>query len=217
MRNPLASDCQIRGWGRVSGDPLRVDCAFSRDITKITEFQEELERYVMQLTINNQAYASAADPSAMLLWVLRDELGLTGTKFGCGAGICGACTVHIDGVATRSCITPLAVADGRAIRTIEGLATQASDGVITLHPVQQAFIDEQVPQCGWCMSGQIMTAAAFLEQASTAGKEATLGEEEIINAMGNNYCRCGCYVRIKRAVTRAAQQMTVTTQSEVIA
>jgi len=162
----------------------------------------------MQLTINNQAYESAAEPSAMLLWVLRDELGLTGTKFGCGVGICGACTVHIDGVATRACVTPLAVADGRAIRTIEGLASQAADGVITLHPVQQAFIDEQVPQCGWCMSGQIMTAAAFLEQAPTPGKEATPDKEDIINAMSNNYCRCGCYVRIKRAVIRAAQQMT---------
>ena len=158
----------------------------------------------MQLTINNQAYTSAADPSAMLLWVLRDELGLTGTKFGCGAGICGACTVHVDGVATRACVTPIAAADGRAIRTIEGLATQTTDRAITLHPVQQAFIDEQVPQCGWCMSGQIMTAAAFLEQAPTPS------EEDIINAMSNNYCRCGCYVRIKRAVTRAAQQMTTT-------
>ena len=159
----------------------------------------------MQLKINDTVYEVADDPTAMLLWVLRDELGLTGTKFGCGAGFCGACTVHVDGVATRACVTPLAVAEGRTIRTIEGLAA-GTEADATLHPVQQAFIDEQVPQCGWCMSGQIMTAAAFLTQNPTPS------EEEIVNAMGNNYCRCGCYVRIKRAVTRAAEQMAATTQ-----
>jgi isoquinoline 1-oxidoreductase subunit alpha len=167
----------------------------------------------MQLTINDQLYTVADDSSAMLLWVLRDELGLTGSKFGCGAGICGACTIHVDGVAARACITPLAAVEGRTIRTIEGLATQTPDGAIALHPVQQAFIDEQVPQCGWCMSGQIMTAAALLEQTPAPS------EEEIINAMGNNYCRCGCYVRIKRAVVRAATQISATPQTaqEVIA
>lgn len=159
----------------------------------------------MQLTINDTVYEVADDPTAMLLWVLRDELGLTGTKFGCGAGLCGACTIHLDGVATRACVTPLAATAGRTIRTIEGLAASVDDNA-TLHPVQQAFIDEQVPQCGWCMSGQIMTAAAFLTQNPTPT------EEEIINAMGNNYCRCGCYVRIKRAVTRAAEQMAATTE-----
>ena len=112
----------------------------------------------MDLTINGATYTVDAAPSDLLLWVLRDELEMTGTKYGCGAGICGACTVHVDGVATRACITPLAAVEGRAVRTIEGLA----DGE-TLHPVQQAFIDAQVPQCGRCMSGQIMTAAAFLE------------------------------------------------------
>lgn len=165
----------------------------------------------MQVTINNQEYTIADDPSALLLWVLRDELGLTGSKFGCGMGICGACTVQIDGVATRSCITPVAAVAGRTIRTIEGLAAQAADGSVALHAVQQAFIDEQVPQCGWCMSGQIMTAVAFLEQnaAPTA--------DDVVNAMGNNYCRCGCYVRIKRAVTRAAEQMAATAPNEVTA
>ncbi|MEZ4737194.1 MAG: (2Fe-2S)-binding protein [Caldilineaceae bacterium] len=160
----------------------------------------------MQITINSQTYTVADDPSALLLWVLRDELGLTGTKFGCGMGICGACTIHIDGVATRACVTPVAAAVGRDIRTIEGLTGADSAGVITLHPVQQAFIDEQVPQCGWCMSGQIMTAAAFLAENPSPS------EEEIVNAMGNNYCRCGCYVRIKRAVTRAATQMAASQQ-----
>lgn len=160
----------------------------------------------MQITINGQPYTVTDEPSAMLLWVLRDELGLTGTKYGCGAGLCGACTVHVDGVATRACLTPLAAVAGRDIRTIEGLASVAADGAMTLHPIQQAFIDEQVPQCGWCMSGQIMTAAAFLTTTPAPS------EEEIIEAMGNNYCRCGCYVRIKRAVTRAAEQLAATTQ-----
>ena len=155
----------------------------------------------MQLTINGESHEVADNPNAPLLWALRDELGLTGTKFGCGAGICGACTVHIDGVAMRSCITPLAAAAGREIRTIEGLADTAADGTITLHPLQQAFIDEQVPQCGWCMSGQIMTAAAFLAQNPAPT------EEDIVDAMGNNYCRCGCYVRIKRAVQGAAEEL----------
>ena len=149
----------------------------------------------MDLTINGATYTVDADPSDLLLWVLRDELEMTGTKYGCGAGICGACTVHVDGVATRACITPLAAVEGRAVRTIEGLA----DGE-TLHPVQQAFIDAQVPQCGWCMSGQIMTAAAFLETTPAPS------DDEIVAALGNNYCRCGCYVRILQAVKQAAEQ-----------
>ena len=160
----------------------------------------------MQLTINGKPHEIADDPSAFLLWVLRDELGMTGTKFGCGAGICGACTVHVDGVATRACVTPVAAVAGKEVRTIEGLATVAADGTITLHPVQQAFIEAQVPQCGWCMSGQIMTAAAFLAQTPNPT------EADIVNGMGNNYCRCGCYVRIKRAVTSAAEQLATTNQ-----
>jgi len=164
----------------------------------------------MQLLINGEPHEVEDNPTAPLLWALRDELGLSGTKYGCGAGICGACTVHVDGVATRSCITPLAAVAGREIRTIEALATTEPDGTIALHPVQQAFVDEQVPQCGWCMSGQIMTAAAFLAQTPTPT------EEEIINAMGNNYCRCGCYVRIKRAVIKAAAELA-TAQTEVSA
>ena len=149
----------------------------------------------MDLTINGATYTVDAAPSDLLLWVLRDELEMTGTKYGCGAGICGACTVHVDGVATRACITPLAAVEGRAVRTIEGLAAGE-----TLHPVQQAFIDAQVPQCGWCMSGQIMTAAAFLESTPAPS------DDEIVAALGNNYCRCGCYVRILQAVKQAAEQ-----------
>jgi isoquinoline 1-oxidoreductase alpha subunit len=155
----------------------------------------------MQLTINNEVREVGDDPGALLLWVLRDEIGMTGTKVGCAAGLCGACTVHVDGVATRSCITPLAAVEGKEIRTIEGLATMDDDGTRTLHPVQQAFIDEQVPQCGWCMSGQIMTAAAFLESTPAPT------EEEVLEAMGENICRCGCYVRILRAVKSAAVAM----------
>jgi isoquinoline 1-oxidoreductase alpha subunit len=151
----------------------------------------------MILEINGQSRDVTAPADEPLLWVLRDELGMVGTRFGCGAGICGACTVHVDGQATRACVTPISEVEGKAIRTIEGLATGD-----TLHPMQQAFIDEQVPQCGWCMSGQIMTAAAFVENNPGAG------EDEIVTAMSNNYCRCGCYVRIKRAVLKAAGEMS---------
>ena len=149
----------------------------------------------MELTINGATYEVADAPARMLIWVLRDELGLTGTKFGCGAGICGACTVHIDGVAARSCQTLVEAAAGKQITTIEGLAAIAD---AELHPVQRAFLEEQAPQCGYCMSGQMMTAAAFL----AANPDPS--DEEITAAMGYNYCRCGTYVRIKRAVARAA-------------
>jgi len=151
----------------------------------------------MKLRINGEVHEVEDDPSGMLLWAIRDELGMTGTKFGCGAGICGACTVHVNGKAQRSCVTPLVTVEDAEIRTIEGLAPDE----ITLHPVQKAFIDHQTPQCGWCMSGQIMHAAAFLEENPTPS------DDEIVAAMGNNYCRCGCYVRIKSAVTQAAEEM----------
>jgi isoquinoline 1-oxidoreductase alpha subunit len=148
----------------------------------------------VDITVNGQVYQVDSEPDRPLLWVLRDELGLTGTKFGCGVGLCGSCEVHLDGNVTRSCITMLSAVAGRAVRTIEGLA----DGT-ALHPVQQAFLDEQVPQCGWCMSGQMMRAAAFLE----ANPDPT--EEEIATAMTSNLCRCGAYGRIKRAVAKAAR------------
>jgi isoquinoline 1-oxidoreductase alpha subunit len=148
----------------------------------------------MQLLINGQEYEIDIPENENLVWVIRDGLGLIGTKFGCGVGICGSCTVHVDGIATRSCIMPAASVEGKAITTIEGLATEEG-----LHPIQQAFLDEQVPQCSWCMSGQMMTAAAFLTQNPNPS------EEDIVNAMSNNYCRCGCYVRIKAAIVRAAE------------
>lgn len=154
----------------------------------------------MKLMINGKEYEVAADPPRPLLWVLHDELGLIGTKYGCGVGICGICTVHIDDRAVRSCVTPLSTVAGE-IRTIEGLATIAKDGTRVLHPVQQAFLEDQVPQCGWCMSGQMMAAAAFLEQNPTPS------EEEIVAAMNRVYCRCGCYHRIKGAMAKAAEQL----------
>lgn len=149
----------------------------------------------MKLRINGEERTITDDPNALLLWVLRDDLAMTGTKFGCGVGICGSCTVHVDGVATRACITPLANVAGKEIRTIEGLAAENGE----LHPVQKAFIEVQVPQCGWCMSGQIMTAVSFLDENPSPS------EEEIVEAMGNNYCRCGCYTRILTAVAQAAE------------
>ncbi len=131
---------------------------------------------------------------ATLLEFLRDQAGLTGTKFGCGQGHCGACTVHIEGRATRSCLVPVASVDDRAITTIEGLAEEGE-----LHPVQRAWIENSVPQCGYCQAGQIMTAAAFLDEQPQPS------ETEVIAAMGSNLCRCGTYTRIRAAVLRAAE------------
>jgi aerobic-type carbon monoxide dehydrogenase small subunit (CoxS/CutS family) len=128
-----------------------------------------------------------------LLWVLRDRLGLTGTKFGCGVGLCGACTVHVDGAATRSCLLPATSLVGRRITTIEGLSTDRS------HPVQRAWIAEDVPQCGYCQSGQIMSAAALLAQVPHPS------DDDIDAAMAGNICRCGTYLRIRRAIHVAAR------------
>jgi isoquinoline 1-oxidoreductase alpha subunit len=153
----------------------------------------------MNLMINGQVYQVDDTPERILLWVLRDELGLTGTKFGCGIGICGSCTVHLDGTHTRACITMLSAANDMEVRTIEGLAETDAVGETILHPVQQAFLDEQVPQCSWCMSGQMMTAAALLEQNPNPDAD------EIRQAMNSVYCRCGTYYRIRKAVERAAE------------
>lgn len=149
----------------------------------------------MRLKINDKLYSvSDGEAGRTLLWFLRDDLGLVGTRFGCGVGICGACTVLVNGRPTRSCITSLAnVADGSPIRTVENLSRDDS-----LHPVQQAFIEEQVPQCGWCMSGQMMSAVSLLEE------NANPTDQEIQAAMTKNYCRCGCYQRIRSAVRRAS-------------
>jgi isoquinoline 1-oxidoreductase alpha subunit len=157
----------------------------------------------MNLKVNGQDYQVEDTPDRLLLWVLRDELGLTGTKFGCGIGICGSCTVHLDGSPTRACITMLSAANNMEVRTIEGLAETDSAGEPVLHPVQKAFLDEQVPQCSWCMSGQMMTAVALLEQNPNPNAD------EIRQAMNSVYCRCGTYYRIRKAVERAAQLKAV--------
>ena len=148
-----------------------------------------------ELVVNGAAVATDADPGTMLLWVLREHLGLTGTKFGCGAGICGACTVHLDGQPVFSCLTPLAAAEGLPVTTIEGLSAHGH------HPLQQAWIDEQVPQCGYCQSGQIMRAAALLRDNPAPTRT------EILDYMSTNLCRCGTYNRIVRAVRRAAADL----------
>lgn len=150
----------------------------------------------MQLLINGRSWEAGDLENRLLVYVLRDELGLTGTRLGCGAGFCGSCTVWLDGVPTRSCVTPPADAVGKALTTIEGLADTypAAD----LHPVQQAFVELQVPQCGWCMSGQIMTAAAFINSNPAPADDA------ILAALEKNLCRCGTYQRLKQAVQRAA-------------
>ncbi len=153
----------------------------------------------MKLNVNGKDFEIKNRPGSVLLWVLRDELGLTGTKVGCGAGICGSCTVHVDGVDTRSCVTPVTQVEGKRVTTIESLAQPQADGTLKLHPVQQAWLDEQVPQCSWCQSGQMMTAVAFLAENPHPS------EEQVVDAMSNNYCRCGCYTRIKRAVLKAAE------------
>ncbi|TVQ46585.1 MAG: (2Fe-2S)-binding protein [Gammaproteobacteria bacterium] len=147
-----------------------------------------------KLTINGQDHAVEADPQMPLLWVLRDRLGLTGSKFGCGIGVCGACTVRMDGAVTRSCVFPVSACEGRDIRTIEGLS-EAID-----HPVQRAWIEEQVPQCGYCQSGMIMAAVALLEQNPTPS-------DGDIDAAMTNLCRCGTYPRVRKAIHRAARLM----------
>ena len=146
-----------------------------------------------KLTINGETREIDVDPSTPLLWVLRDHLDMTGTKYGCGAGLCGACTVHLDGRAIRSCVTPLMAADGKAVTTIEGLSESGD------HPVQVAWAEHQVPQCGFCQPGQMMQAAALLAENPSPDSA------EIDRAMEGNICRCGTYTRIKAAITDLAE------------
>ncbi len=147
----------------------------------------------MKLNVNGRELETDATPETPLLWVLRDHLALTGTKFGCGMALCGACTVHLDGAPIRSCVTPAAAAEGRKITTIEGLSTDRG------HPVQRAWIELDVPQCGYCQSGQIMSAVALLA-SNPAPTDA-----DIDAAMSGNICRCGTYPRIRKAIHRAAE------------
>jgi aerobic-type carbon monoxide dehydrogenase small subunit (CoxS/CutS family) len=145
------------------------------------------------ISVNNQTVNVDADLDTPLLWVLRDHLGMTGTKYGCGMALCGACTVHIDGAATRSCVLPLSAVQGKSITTIEGLSPDRS------HAVQKAWLEIDVPQCGYCQSGQIMSAAALLK---TNPKPS---DTDIDAAMSGNICRCGTYPRIRKAIHRAAE------------
>ena len=153
---------------------------------------------MIELNINGRTHAIDADPHTPLLYVLRDHLALSGAKFGCGLGQCGACTVMVDGQATFSCLTPISVLPGRRIKTVEGLGTIEQPG-----PVQRAFIDEQAAQCGYCIAGMIMRAQALLE------KNPSPSEAEIRRHMMPNLCRCGTHMRILRAVRRAAERMRV--------
>ncbi len=146
-----------------------------------------------QLRINGKEYAVDADPQTPLLWVIRDILGLTGTKFGCGIGACGACTVHLDGDAIRSCTMTFADSVGHEVTTIEGLGANGD------HPVQQAWIAHNVPQCGYCQPGQIMQAAALLKQTPRPT------DQQIVDSMTGNICRCGTYVRIRAAIKSASE------------
>ena len=146
-------------------------------------------------TLNDESVTVDAPPETPLLWVIREELGLTGTKFGCGAGLCGACMIHVDGQRTFSCQTPVSAAEGRSVTTIEGLSEDSS------HPLQRAWLAESVPQCGYCQSGQIMSAADLLARNPDPTRE------EIIGHMNTNLCRCGTYPRIVRAIERAAREV----------
>ena len=146
-----------------------------------------------RLTINGKAAVVEVDPQTPLLWVLREQLGLTGTKFGCGMALCGACTVHVDGQAVRSCVTPVKAVAGKQVTTIEGLSSDRS------HPVQRAWLQIQVPQCGYCQPGQMMSAAALL------AVNANPTDADIDDVMAGNLCRCGTYARIRKAIHAAAE------------
>jgi len=147
----------------------------------------------IHLTVNGRSRTVDVAPDTPLLWVIREHLGLTGTKFGCGMALCGACTVHLDGTAIRSCVTPISAAAGKRVRTIEGLSHNQS------HPLQRAWVAEDVPQCGYCQSGQLMSAAALL------AKTPHPTDTEIDEAMSGNICRCGTYQRIRAAIHRASK------------
>lgn len=158
---------------------------------------------MVTITLNGKPLTLDADPAMPLLYAIRDIAQLTGTKFGCGLGLCGACTVHLDGQPVRSCVTPLSAAEDKKITTIEGLSLEAG-----LHPVQRAWIDNKVPQCGYCQSGQMMSAAALLEENTAPS------DKDIDTAMQGNICRCGTYPRIRKAIKQAGAEIQAKSNTE---
>lgn len=169
---------------------------------------------MLKITVNDVIHQLDVEPDTPLLWVIRDELKLKGTKFGCGIAQCGACTVHLNGSPIRSCITPVASVNGRSVTTIEGISGQTEENIEnpakTLHVVQQAWIEEQVPQCGYCQSGQIMSAVALLEQTPKPN------DNDIDKAMSGNVCRCGMYGRIRNAIKTASIKLANEIESTAV-
>ena len=174
-----------------SGDKLFRNTQLLRAADFYTRGRNEVSN--VTIIINGRELSADVDPNTPLLWILRDSFGLTGTKYGCGMGLCGACTIHLDGKPARACLTPISAVGRRRVVTIEGLSSDRS------HPVQRAWIAEQVPQCGYCQSGQIMAAAALLATNPHPS------DEDIDREMSGNICRCGTYQRIRRAIQRAAR------------
>jgi len=158
-----------------------------------------------RFTLNGQVVETDDAPDTPLLWVVRDTFKLKGSKYGCGAGLCGACTMHIDGAATRTCVTPVSAVAGREVTTIEGLGTPAD-----LHPLQAAWVEHNVPQCGYCQSGQIMSAAALL------ARNPNPSAAQVDQAMAGNLCRCGCYPRIKKAILAVGELADDATQPQEV-
>lgn len=159
---------------------------------------------MIQLTVNGRKHQFDGDPETPLLWVLRDQFQLKGTKYGCGMGLCGACTVHVNGEPTRACLTRISAAADKTITTIEGISSDGS------HPVQAAWVDLDVPQCGYCQAGQIMTACALLKQKPKPT------DADIDSAMSGNLCRCGTYIRIRAAIHKAAESMSGSRTREAV-
>ena len=162
-------------------------------LSSLELFDDEFWGQDMKITVNGKVHEVDVEPDTPLLWVVREQLGLTGTKFGCGIAQCGACTMHVNGTAMRTCVLPVSVVAGAEITTIEGIGSEGE-----YHPVQAAWIAEQVPQCGYCQSGQIMSAVALLESNPNPS------DEEIDQAMAGNVCRCGMYTRVRSAIKRVA-------------
>jgi isoquinoline 1-oxidoreductase alpha subunit len=192
----LADQAQIRYHSSTIRDHIEAPTRGPEHVITIRKivFTDNWRKRMVAFTVNGVRRELGVDPNTPLLWVLREHLKLTGTKFGCGIASCGACTVHIDGQATRACATPMSMVEGKSVTTIEGLSPDGS------HPLQKAWIAEQVPQCGYCQSGQIMQAADLLARNKTPSRA------EIVEHMDGNICRCGTYLKIISAIQRASRE-----------